>query len=73
MRGCCRAQEAVNVRQRVGSHMWLRCLIRSSADSRTREVYLDAVTRLDAASDFFGEEHVPRRALTMGVATILQA
>ena len=35
-------------------------------------MYLDAVTRLDAASDFFGERHVPRRALTMGVATIMQ-
>jgi glucosamine-6-phosphate deaminase len=35
-------------------------------------VWLDSVTRLDAASDFFGERHVPRRALTMGVATILQ-
>lgn len=45
---------------------------RSARDSRTREVWLDSVTRLDAASDFFGERHVPRRALTMGVATILQ-
>lgn len=35
-------------------------------------MYLDSVTRLDAASDFFGEAHVPRRALTMGVATIMQ-
>lgn len=29
------------------------------------------VTRVDAASDFFGESNVPRRAITMGVATIL--
>lgn len=29
------------------------------------------MTRVDAASDFFGESHVPRRAITMGVATIL--
>src|SRR4029453_9049064 len=27
----------------------------------------------DAASDFFGEEHVPRRAITMGVGSILDA
>ena len=26
---------------------------------------------MDAASDFFGESNVPRRAITMGVATIL--
>jgi glucosamine-6-phosphate deaminase len=31
------------------------------------------VTRRDAASDFFGEEFVPRRAITMGVGTILDA
>ena len=30
------------------------------------------VTRIDAASDFFGEHNVPRRAITMGVATILK-
>src|SRR5207248_531083 len=41
--------------------------------SRTRLITLDRVTRLDAASDFFGEQHVPRRALTMGVGTILAA
>ncbi len=45
----------------------------SSRESRTRLITLDHVTRLDAASDFFGEEHVPRRALTMGVGTILAA
>ncbi len=31
------------------------------------------VTRRDAAADFFGEENVPREAMTMGVATILEA
>ena len=31
------------------------------------------MTRLDAAGDFFGEENVPRRAITMGVGTILSA
>jgi glucosamine-6-phosphate deaminase len=45
----------------------------SGADSRTRMVTLDRVTRLDAASDFFAEENVPRRAITMGVGTILAA
>src|SRR6476646_3218247 len=45
----------------------------SGADSRTRLVTLDAVTRKDAAADFFGEEFVPREAMTMGVATILEA
>jgi glucosamine-6-phosphate deaminase len=45
----------------------------SGAESRTRLVHLDAITRLDAAADFFGEEYVPREAITMGVATILEA
>ena len=45
----------------------------SHPDSRTRLITLDKVTRKDAASDFFGEEYVPRRALTMGVGTILSA
>ncbi len=45
----------------------------SGAESRTRLVTLDLVTRQDAAADFFGEENVPREALTMGVATILEA
>lgn len=45
----------------------------SGADSRTRVIALDMVTRRDAAADFFGEDHVPREAITMGVATILAA
>ena len=45
----------------------------SRPDSRTRLITLDRITRKDAASDFFGEEHVPRRAITMGVGTILDA
>ena len=45
----------------------------SSRGSRTRVVTLDTLTRRDAAADFFGEEHVPARAVTMGVATILEA
>lgn len=45
----------------------------STAKTRTRLITLDKITRRDAASDFFGEENVPRRALTMGVGTILEA
>lgn len=45
----------------------------SGAESRTRLVTLDMVTRRDAAADFFGEQNVPRQAITMGVATILEA
>lgn len=45
----------------------------SERDSRTRQLYLDTVTRGDAAADFFGEENVPPQAITMGVATILEA
>lgn len=45
----------------------------SRPDSPTRLITLDQVTRKDAASDFFGEEYVPRRAITMGVGTILKA
>ncbi|MGQ0713346.1 MAG: glucosamine-6-phosphate deaminase [Gemmatimonadaceae bacterium] len=45
----------------------------SGVESRTRLVHLDNVTRRDASADFFGEEYVPREALTMGVATILDA
>jgi len=45
----------------------------SGPQSRTRLIALDKVTRLDAASDFFGEQDVPRRAITMGVGTILAA
>lgn len=45
----------------------------SGARSGTRLVRLDRLTRQDAASDFFGLEHVPHRALTMGVGNILAA
>jgi glucosamine-6-phosphate deaminase len=45
----------------------------SGAESRTRLVTLDLVTRKDTAADFFGEENVPREALTMGVETIFEA
>src|SRR5207245_11252896 len=45
----------------------------SSATSRTRLVVLDTITRRTAGADFFGTENVPTEAITMGVATILDA
>ncbi|MFZ9504489.1 MAG: glucosamine-6-phosphate deaminase, partial [Cyclobacteriaceae bacterium] len=45
----------------------------SSERTVTRLVSLDQKTRIDAASDFFGEENVPKKAITMGVGTILKA
>ncbi|MEM9361909.1 MAG: glucosamine-6-phosphate deaminase [Bacteroidota bacterium] len=45
----------------------------SSMQSKTRLVRLDSVTKLDAASDFFGQENVPQRAITMGVGTIMKS
>jgi glucosamine-6-phosphate deaminase len=45
----------------------------SSAESRTRWVHLDAVTRQDNSVFFGNLAEVPHGALTMGVATILEA
>ena len=45
----------------------------SGANSMTRLITLDNLTRIDAAGDFFGLENVPRKAITMGVGTILLA
>ena len=45
----------------------------SGIDSRTRMIALDTITRRDAAADFFGEDNVPTEAITMGVATIMEA
>lgn len=45
----------------------------SQRHSRTRLATLDPITRKDAASDFFSEENVPTTAITMGLATILDA
>ena len=45
----------------------------SGIHSRTRLISLDSITIADAASDFFGEEFVPRKAITMGVGTIMEA
>ena len=45
----------------------------SPQNSRTRLVTLDSITRRDAADGFFGEKNVPHNAITMGVASILDA
>jgi glucosamine-6-phosphate deaminase len=45
----------------------------SQINSVTRIITLDALTRKDAASDFFGLENVPRRAITMGIGSVLSA
>ena len=45
----------------------------SDIGSRTRLVRLDRETREDAAGGFGGIEYVPYQAITMGIATILEA
>ncbi|KAK5580368.1 hypothetical protein RB653_000384 [Dictyostelium firmibasis] len=45
----------------------------SLANTKTRLVDLEQNTRIDAASDFFGTEHVPHHALTMGLSTMFNA
>ena len=45
----------------------------SSLDSKTRLINLDNITITEAASDFFDEENVPRKAITMGLASIMKA
>ncbi len=45
----------------------------SSVNSLTRIVSLDDITRTAVASKFFGKENVPRKAITMGIKTILNA
>jgi len=45
----------------------------STRESKTRLIMLDKLTRNDAAGDFFGIMNVPRRAISMGVDTILNA
>ncbi len=41
--------------------------------SRTRLITLDHLTISDASGDFFGIDNVPRKAITMGVGTIMQS
>ncbi|MGA0316210.1 MAG: glucosamine-6-phosphate deaminase [Flavobacteriaceae bacterium] len=45
----------------------------SHENSQTRTITLDYLTRFDAAPSFQGIENVPRKAITMGIQTILSA
>ena len=45
----------------------------SHLNSQTRTITLDHLTRFDAAPAFQGIENVPRKAVTMGIQTILNA
>ncbi len=45
----------------------------SGINSPTRMVTLDSLTIADAAGDFHSQDNVPRKAITMGVGTIMQA
>ena len=45
----------------------------SHPNSGTRMVTLDHITRADAADDFIDLDNVPRKAITMGVGSIMKA
>lgn len=45
----------------------------SHYNSGTRIITLDHITRVDAAPSFLGIENVPRKAITMGIATVRAA
>ncbi|MCF6359706.1 MAG: glucosamine-6-phosphate deaminase [Cyclobacteriaceae bacterium] len=45
----------------------------SHPNSGTRMVTLDHITRVDAADDFIEIDNVPRKAITMGVGSIMKA
>ncbi len=45
----------------------------SPIDSKTRLVTLGRSTIVSAASDFYGEKNVPRKAITMGIGTMFKA
>ena len=45
----------------------------SHINSATRIITLDHITRIDASSAFNGTANVPKRAITMGVSTILKS
>lgn len=45
----------------------------SHINSGTRIITLDHITKVDASSDFNGIGNVPKRAITMGVSTILRS
>ena len=45
----------------------------SHFNSATRTITLEHITRVDAAPSFLGLENVPRKAITMGIATVRAA
>ncbi|WP_149277057.1 glucosamine-6-phosphate deaminase [Pareuzebyella sediminis] len=45
----------------------------SHYNSGTRVITLDHITRVDAAPSFLGIDNVPRKAITMGIATVRSA
>lgn len=45
----------------------------SHSNSRTRLVTLNHITKMDASSAFLGLENVPKRAITMGIRTVMDA
>ena len=45
----------------------------SHYNSGTRVITLDHITRVDAAPSFLGIDNVPRKAITMGIATVQKA
>ena len=45
----------------------------SHYNSCTRSITLDHITRIDAAPSFLGIDNVPRKAITMGIGTVLSA
>ena len=45
----------------------------SHLNSGTRSITLDHITRVDAAPAFLGIDNVPRKAITMGIGTVLAA
>ena len=45
----------------------------SNINSPTRLITLDYLTKLDAASYFFSQDNVPRKAITMGISSIFKS
>ena len=45
----------------------------SHYNSGTRSIILDHITRVDASTSFLGIDNVPRKAITMGIGTVLGA
>ncbi len=54
------AEQDILVSTNLGSHY----------NSGTRVITLDHITRVDAAPSFLGIDNVPRKAITMGIATV---